>query len=180
MLANFVTVRTEGDAQAIVPSIRTQLAQINKDQPMANIVTMEQILADSVTTPRVESLLLGLFGGLGLVLAAVGIYGLTSYSVTQRTHEFGIRTALGAKHSDVLKMVVKEGLKLATVGVGAGLVASFVLTRLMASVLYGVQATDPLTYALVSVGLTGVALLASYIPARRATNVDPMVALRYE
>jgi putative ABC transport system permease protein len=180
LLSMFVTVRTQGDPKAVVPSIRTQLAQIDKDQPMANIATMEEILADSVTEPRLESLLLGLFGGLGLALATVGIYGVTSYSVTQRTHEFGIRMALGATHSDVLKMVVKQGMKLAVVGVSIGVAVSLVLTRLMASMLYGVKPTDRLTFALVSLALCVVALLASHIPARRATKVDPMVALRYE
>jgi putative ABC transport system permease protein len=176
----FVTVRTQGDPNVVVPSIRKELAQIDKDQPMANIATMEDILADSVTEPRLESLLLGLFGGLGLVLAAVGIYGVTSYSVTLRTHEIGIRMALGAKHDDVLKMVLQQGMKLAIVGVAVGLVASLALTRLIASLLYGVKPTDPLTFALVSIGLAAVAFLASYIPARRATKVDPMVALRNE
>jgi putative ABC transport system permease protein len=176
----FVTVRTQGDPNVVVPSIRKELAQIDKDQPMANIATMEDILADSVTEPRLESLLLGLFGGLGLVLATVGIYGVTSYSVTLRTHEIGIRMALGAKQDDVLKMVIQQGMKLAFVGVAVGVVASLALTRLIASLLYGVKPTDPLTFALVSIGLAAVAFLASYIPARRATKVDPMVALRNE
>ncbi len=176
----FVTVRTQGDPNVVAPSIRKELAQIDKDQPMANIATMEEILADSVTEPRLESLLLGPFGGLGLVLAAVGIYGVTSYSVTLRTHEIGIRMALGAKHDDVLKMVIEQGMKLAVVGVAVGVVASLALTRLIASLLYGIKPTDPLTFALVSIGLAAVALLASYIPARRATKVDPMVALRHE
>jgi putative ABC transport system permease protein len=164
----------------MVPSVRKALSEIDKDQPMANIGTMEEIWADSVREPRLESFLLGLFGGLGLVLATVGIYGVISYSVSQRTHEIGIRMALGAEQAHVLKMVVKHGVNLAVAGVGIGVVASLVLARLMANLLYAVKPWDPLTYALASIGLAGVALVASYIPARRATKVDPLVALRYE
>jgi len=180
MLTNFVTVRTQGDPTATVPSIRSVLSQINKDLPMTNIHTMDQIRADSVTQPRFESVLFGLFGGLGLVLAAVGIYGVISYSTALRTREIGIRMALGAQWADVLKMILGHGIKLAVVGVGIGLVLSLVLTRFLANLLYGVKAADPLTFAAVAVVLIGVALLAGYIPARRAMKVDPMVALRYE
>jgi predicted permease len=180
MLGNFVAVRTRSDPRAMVPSIRKALFDINKDQPMANIATMQEIWSDSVNEPRLESLLLGLFGGLGLALAAVGVYGVISYSIAQRTHEIGIRMALGARKRHVLQLVVGEGMIPALVGVAVGLIGALGLTRFLSSLLYGVKPTDPLTFLAVSLILAGVALLACYIPARRATKVDPMVALRQE
>ena len=147
---------------------------------LAEVKTMEQILASSLTDWRFHAILLGAFGALAMFIAAIGIYGVISYSVAQRTHEIGIRMALGAATRDVLTMVVKQGAILAAIGIAIGLVAAFGLTRLMTSLLYGVRATDPSTFVAVSLLLTGVALLASYIPARRAMRVDPIVALRYE
>jgi putative ABC transport system permease protein len=175
-----VAVRTQGDPNAMAPSVRTALSEIDKNQPMADVRTMEEVWTDSITQPRLETLLLGVFSALGLALAAVGIYGVMSYSVAQHTHEIGVRMALGAEKSAVLSMVIGQGMKLALIGGCAGVVGALGVTRLMASLLYGVKPTDPVTFAAVSGVLFGVALLACYVPARRATKVDPMVALRHE
>jgi putative ABC transport system permease protein len=153
---------------------------VDKDQPIFNVKTMEEIISGVVSAQRLAFILLGIFAFLALTLAAVGIYGVTSYSVSQRTHEIGVRMALGARESDVFRLVVGHGLTLGLVGVGLGVAGALVLTRFLASLLYGIRPTDPLTYLVVSLVLTAVAALASYIPARRATKVDPMEALRYE
>lgn len=173
-------VKTEVEPGGLASAVRKTVWEIDKDQPVSNISTMKEVLSESISRQRFSMLLLGIFAAVALVLAAVGIYGVMSYSVAQRTHEIGIRMALGAQRSDVLKLAVGQGLKLVLVGVALGLAAAFVLTRVMSSLLFGVSATDPATLAIISLVLIGVALFASYIPARRATKVDPMVALRYE
>jgi putative ABC transport system permease protein len=175
-----IVVRTQGEPLGLAAAAQREIQAIDAEQPVSDIRTMEQLLAASVARARFNTLLLGIFAALALVLAAVGIYGVMAYSVTQRTREIGIRIALGARGADVLKMIIGQGMTLALIGVCLGLVASFALTRLMSSLLFGVSATDPLTFTGVSLLLAAVALLACYIPARRATKVDPMVALRYE
>jgi putative ABC transport system permease protein len=180
--ANAMTLvaRTGGDPLALAPNIRGELAAIDRDQPLTNLRTMEQVMSQSISRQRFNMTLIAIFSVVGLILATVGIYGVMSYSVTQRTHEIGIRMALGAQARDVLKLVVGQGMLLALVGVGAGLVIAFGLTRVMSSLLFGVSATDPLTFGAVALLLAAVAALACFIPARRAMKVDPMVALRYE
>ena len=176
----FLAVRTAGDPAGLTNAIRKQVRQMDPEQPIYAVNTMEELLDASVAQPRLNLVLLGLFAGLALLLAAVGIYGVLAYSVTQRTREIGIRLALGAQPNDALLLVVRQGLALALVGIGLGLAGALVLTRFIATLLFGVTPTDPLTYTAVSVLLLAVALAASYIPAVRATRVDPIVALRYE
>jgi putative ABC transport system permease protein len=173
-------VRTTGDPLSITPALRQAIWSVDSSQPISNIRTMDEILAEEVAQRRVGMTMLVAFATLALLLASLGIYGVISYSVTQRTQEIGIRMALGASRGDVLRLVMTDGLRLAATGVAIGLGAAFAITRLMAGLLYGVSASDPRTLAVVTVLLTAVALLACYVPARRATKVDPMIALRYE
>ena len=175
-----LVARTAGDPASFAGALRDAVWSVDKDQAVYDIKTMDSTLAEMTSQRRFNMLLLGLFAAVALVLASVGIYGVMSYSVAQRTHEIGIRIALGADRRDVLRLIVGQAMGLALVGIGAGLVAAFSLTRLMASLLYGVSATDPAIFTMIAVILTGVALGASFIPARRALKVDPMIALRYE
>jgi predicted permease len=175
-----VITRASADPSQLVPALRQQVTAIDPDQPIYNIRTMDEIRSESVAPERLNLTLLSIFAGIALVLAIVGIYGVMSYTVTQRTHEIGIRMAIGAQPRDVFRMVVRQGMMLALIGVAFGLVGAFALTRLMTTMLFGVTATDPATFAGIAVLLTGVALVACYIPGRRATKVDPVVSLRYE
>jgi len=175
-----LVVRTASDPASMVPTIRSQVLSVDKDQPVSDIMTMEQRLARSVASKRFVMFLLGAFSILALGLSAVGIYGVMAYLVTQRTQEIGVRMALGAQKRDVLKLVVLKGMALAVIGTAIGLGASLALTRLMRSLLFEVTPTDWLTFVTASTVLLTVALLASYIPARRATKLDPLIALRYE
>jgi predicted permease len=175
-----VLVRFEGDPQAVTTAIRSSLRNMSSDQVMYEVQTMEEVIADTLAERRFSMIVLGVFAALALGLASMGIYGVISYLVGQRTREIGIRIALGAKRGDVLRMVFSEGMKMTVIGVGVGVIISLGLTHLMANLLFGVKATDPLTFAVVAIVLTVVALVACYVPARRAMRVDPIVALRYE
>jgi predicted permease len=173
-------VKSGIEPAALASAIRSAIASIDKDQPVADIATMHQLVNNSVSTRRITLILLGVFGALALVLGSIGIYGVLAYSVAQRTHEIGIRMALGARRGDVLRMILAQGAKLAGAGVVIGILASFGLTRLMTKLLFSVSPADPATFAAVAIVLVLVALLASYIPARRTLRVDPMIALRHE
>src|SRR5882724_135020 len=175
-----LVVKTNLEPLSLAATVRKTVWEIDKDQPVSDIASMEHIVSESVARQRFSMLLLGIFAGLALVLAAVGIYGVMSYSVAQRTHEIGIRMALGAQKKDVLKLTIGQGLKLVLIGVAIGLGAAFILTRVIASLLFGVSATDPITFVAISLVLIGVAMLASLIPALRAMKIDPMFALRYQ
>ncbi len=178
-LVTFV-VRTASNPTEVAAAVRHAVWEVDHDQPVIQIRTMENVVTESIWRQHVSASIMGIFAAIALVLAAVGIYGVFSYAVSRRTHEIGIRAALGATRGDILWLVVREGLALTLIGVGVGIVAALGLTRLLAGLLYGIRPRDPLTFATLSLLLTGVALLAMYIPARRATKVDPMVALRYE
>jgi putative ABC transport system permease protein len=175
-----LAVRSPLPVDSLTAAIREQVRALDRDQPITNIATMETRLSRRLSEPRFSALLLGLFAAVALFLAAIGIYGVMSYTVTQRLHEIGIRMALGATRRDALRLMIGQGMKRALLGVGLGLAGALALTRLMRQLLFGVSATDPLTFAGVALLLMFVALLACYLPARRATKVDPLIVLRSE
>jgi predicted permease len=175
-----VVIRSPLSPKALLGAVKQEVAAINKETPIYDVRTMDEIVSASLSRPELDTFLLAAFGMLALSMALAGIYAVMSYSVAQRTHEIGIRMALGAKKGDVLQLVVGQGMILAAMGAGVGIVGALGLTRFMSSLLYGVKPTDPVTFVAASLILTGVAILASYVPARRATKVDPMVALKFE
>jgi putative ABC transport system permease protein len=175
-----VEIRTHTDPLSLVPQIRELVAQIDRNIPISDVRTQQEQVSESLLQQRFFARLSSVFGFLALLLVWVGLYGLVAYVAARRTHEIGVRIALGAPREDILKLVVGQGLKVTLIGVGIGVVVAFVLTRFISSLLYGVKPADPVTFGAVSLILTAVALLASYLPARRATKVDPTVALRYE
>jgi len=177
---NALVVRTNVEPLSLAGAVRNAIWAVDKDQPVSNLRSMDEIVSEAVARQRFSMLLLGIFAALAMVLAAVGIYGVMSYSIAQRTREIGLRIALGAQKSDVLKMILRQGLRFVAAGLAIGLAASFALTRVMASLLFGISATDPATFVSISLMLIAVALLASYIPAVRAMKIDPMLALRYQ
>jgi len=176
----FLVTRTSGDPSAMAPSVRATVLSIDKDLPVFRVQTLEQYVSDSMAQRRFAMYLFGIFALIALVLAAVGLYGVMAYSVTQRTHEIGVRMALGARSQDVVSMVVRQGLGLAGVGLVVGLGAAFGLTRLLATLMFGVNVRDLSVFLMISLILSVIAALASLIPATRATRVDPLIALRYE
>ena len=164
----------------MVGAVRNEMRALNKDVPLFEVQTMTERIADQLAADRVVAVLLSVFGFSALLLATIGIYGVVAFAVAQRTHEIGIRIALGADRRDILKLIVGQGVVLIVIGAGIGLALALTATTLLKSLLFGVSATDPLTFVSVVSVLVGVALLASYMPARRAMKVDPLVALRYE
>jgi putative ABC transport system permease protein len=177
---NNLVIRTEGDPLSVVAAVKSRIWAVDGEQPLSRIQTMDEVIAGSVAPRRFSMLLMAIFASLGLALAVIGIYGVISYTTTQRTREIGVRLALGAGRADVLRLIIRQGMKLTLTGVAAGLMAAFALTRLMAHLLFGVSATDPATFAGVSLILTAVAIVACYVPARKASKMDPVVALRHE
>jgi putative ABC transport system permease protein len=176
----YLVVRTEVEPTSLVPAIRREVNAVDRDLALADIRTMDALVSESLGQSRYRVVLLGIFASVALVLAAVGIYGVIAYAVSQRTHEIGIRIALGAQRRDIFGLVIRQGMVMSLIGVGLGLAASFALTRLLSTLLYGVSSTDPFTFTAVVLLLVGVALAACSIPARRAMKVDPMESLRYE
>jgi putative ABC transport system permease protein len=175
-----LVIRSTADPATLAAAVRLRVAEVDKEQPIFNVRTMQEVVSNSLSGRRMSTILLAAFAGCAMLLASIGIYGVVSYWVAQRTREIGIRSALGARQSDILRMVLGHGMLLAAAGTGIGLAASLVLTRFLATLLFGVSSHDVTTMAASAAALIGVALLACYIPARRAAKVDPLVALRFE
>jgi putative ABC transport system permease protein len=175
-----VVVRTTSQPLSLAAMVKTRIQSVDKDQPIGNAETMQQLLSESSSGRRFNMVLLSLFAGVALILATVGIYGVMSYTVTQRTHEIGIRLAVGAQSRDVFRLVIGQGMLLAILGIAIGLAGAFALTRLMRTMLFGVEPTDPVTFVAISFLLAAVAIAACYVPGHRATRVDPLMALRHE
>jgi putative ABC transport system permease protein len=175
-----LVVRTAGDPAALAPAVKEVVWSLDRNLPVSQVLTMDAVVAEANAQPRFQMLMMGIFAGVAMVLAAVGIYGLMSYSVARRTHEIGIRISLGAGRGEVLRMVLSQALTLALAGSAVGLVSALLLARLMTNLLFGVKPTDPATFIAVALTLAAVSVVASYLPARRAMRIDPMVALRYE
>jgi len=175
-----LVARGGSDHASLAAAMRAEIKALDKDQPVTNIRTLDQLLSNSISQHRFYLMLLAFFGAVALILAAVGMYGVISYTVRQRTHEIGVRMAFGAQSGDVLRLIIRYGMKLTLIGALIGLAGALTLTRLMKTLLFEVSATDPLTFAGVSALGAAVALLACYVPARRATKVDPLIALRVE
>jgi ABC-type antimicrobial peptide transport system permease subunit len=175
-----LVIRTRVLPSSVTHAAESAVRSVDSGQPVFGVKTMESVIDDSLSSQRLYLWLLTIFAGMALILASAGIYGVMSYLVTQRTREFGVRMALGANAGEILRTVMRQAVKLVAIGAGVGLAAAFLLTRLLTRFLYGVNPVDPATFAAVLALLATVALLASYLPARRATKVDPMVALRYE
>jgi predicted permease len=178
--SGILIVRTRGNPDGLFGSVRGQVQSLDANLPLFDVKTLNEHMKLALFPAKVAATVLGVFGLVALMLAAIGVYGITSYAVAQRTHEIGVRLALGAQLGDVLRLVLSHGLKLTIIGAAIGLLGAYLATRAITSVLYGVSATDPITFGLVSLLLIGVALIASYVPARRATKVEPLVALRNE
>ncbi|HSE37202.1 MAG TPA: FtsX-like permease family protein, partial [Blastocatellia bacterium] len=168
------------DPASLTGAVRGAIGETSREAPITRIRPMTQVVEESMASSRFNMILMTIFAAVALLMASIGLYGVISYSVSQRTHEIGIRMALGASRPSVLSLVLRNGMTLALIGVGLGVGAALGLTRLMASLLYGVSPTHPLTFIVISLLLTGVALVACFVPAHRATRVDPMIALRYE
>jgi len=173
-------VRSGASVQSLVVAVRTKIAELDPNLPVTGISSMEEVVGASVAQPKLTMQFVGIFAGFALLLAAIGIYGVMAYTVTARKQEMGIRVALGAQPADILRLVVGQGMRMTLLGVALGVAVSLALTRLLASLLFGVRATDPLVFSAAALLLVGVAFLACYLPARRATRVDPIIVLRYE
>jgi putative ABC transport system permease protein len=176
----YVVLRTTADPQSLASAARVAVGELDKDLPVTNLRTMDELMSESMASPRFRTTLVSLFAVVGVLLAAIGIYGVMAYAVAERTHELGVRMALGADRGDVLRMVIGDAMRLVAGGVTLGVIGAAAASRLIGSLLFGITPTDPTTFAGIVALLTATALVASYVPARRATRVDPMIALRHE